>query len=137
MFWIKPVTTTKFCLPLYLARVPLGFPSPAEDHLDRHLDLNEYLIKKPSSTFFAKADGDSMVDFGIHDGSILIVDRSAKARHGSIVVVSVNGELTCKQIDLHRKQLLSGNRKFHPIPIGEDVDAVVEGVVLWSIKSHV
>jgi DNA polymerase V len=136
MFWIKPVISTKIRLPLYLARVPAGFPSPAEDHLDRHLDLNEYLIKKPSSTFFAKAEGDSMVDFGIHDGSILIVDRSAKARHGAIVVVCVNGELTCKQLDTHGKQLVSGNRKFRPIPIGDDIDAIVEGVVLWSIKSH-
>lgn len=123
-------------LPLFSHTVRAGFPSPADDYLDRSLDLNEYLIQKPSSTFFAKAEGDSMIGKGIWNGDILIVDRSVKARHGKIVIAAVNGELTCKLLDTRKKQLLSANPLYPPIQITEDLDTIIEGVVIWSIRGH-
>ena len=72
----KADTATKQSLPLYLSRIKAGFPSPAEDYLDKKLDLNEHLIKHPASTFFVKVKGDSMIGAGINSGDILIVDRS-------------------------------------------------------------
>ncbi|MCZ7649295.1 MAG: translesion error-prone DNA polymerase V autoproteolytic subunit [Planctomycetota bacterium] len=81
-----------------LARVPAGFPSPADDHLEAPLDLNEHLIKHPAATFIVRASGDSMRDAGIHDGDLLIVDRSLSPRNGSIVVACVDGELTVKRL---------------------------------------
>src|SRR5476651_1795909 len=88
-------------LPLYLSRIKAGFPSPAEDHVDKKLDLNEHLIKHPASTFFVKVKGDSMVGAGINSGDMLIVDRSIKARDKKIVVAMLNGDFTVKR--LHEK----------------------------------
>jgi len=75
-------------LPLYSCRVRTGFPSPADDFIDRALDLNEFLIQKPSATFFAWAEGDSLKDIGITQGDLLIIDRSAEHAHGAVVVAA-------------------------------------------------
>lgn len=131
-----PTFAKKMLVPLFSTRVRTGFPSPAEDHLERMLDLNEFLIKKPSSTFIAKVEGDSMEQFNITEGTYLIVDRSLPRRQGSIVIVAVNGELTCKQLDIKGRRLLAGNEKFKPIEITEDMDTIIEGVVVWSIRNH-
>src|ERR1039457_4963968 len=93
-----PDTATKQRLPLYLSRIKAGFPSPAEDYLDKKLDLNEHLIKHPASTFFVKVKGESMVGAGINTGYILIVDRSLEPKDKRIVVAVVNGDFTVKRI---------------------------------------
>lgn len=124
-------------LPLYACRVAAGFPSPADDYVEGVLDLNKYLIRKPSATFFARAEGDSMTGAGIFSGDLLIVDRAAKPVHHSIVVAALNGELACKILDIHRRQLLSANRDYPPIPITPGSDFAIEGVVLHSIRHHV
>ena len=84
----------KRTLPLYSCGVAAGFPSPAEDHIDRALDLNEHLIQRPSSTYFARACGDSMQGVGIYSGDLLVIDRSLTAEQGDTVIASVDGELT-------------------------------------------
>jgi len=84
--------------PLFLSGVSAGFPSPAENYIDRKLDLNELLIKHPAATFFVRVAGDSMVNAGIHHDDILIVDRSLEAVSGSIVIAVYNGELTVKRL---------------------------------------
>ncbi len=84
--------------PLFLSGVSAGFPSPAENYIDRKLDLNELLIKHPAATFFVRVAGDSMVNAGIHHDDILIVDRSLDAVSGSIVIAVYNGELTVKRL---------------------------------------
>jgi len=86
----KADTATGRQLPLYLSRIKAGFPSPAEDYLDKKLDLNEYLIKHPASTFFVKVKGDSMTGAGINTGDILIVDRSLEPKDKRIVVAVVH-----------------------------------------------
>lgn len=124
-------------LPLYASRVSAGFPSPADDYVEGTLDLNQYLIDKPAATFFARAEGDSMIGAGIHPGDLLIVDRSAKPVHNSIVVAALNGELTCKILDIHHRRLLPANRRYSPIEIVPGSDFAIEGVVLHSIRHHV
>lgn len=98
--------------------------------------MDEHLIKHPSATFLAKASGDSMQGLGIFDKDLLIVDRALSPTHGDVVVVALDGELTCKRLDLHRQLLLSANRNYPSIPIKEDQDVLIEGVVKASIRYH-
>ncbi len=77
-------------LPLFSARVAAGFPSPAEDHLESRLDLNQHLIRNPSSTFFVRAAGESMMEAGIYDQDLLIVDRSIEKRNHRVVIATLN-----------------------------------------------
>lgn len=125
-----------FFAPYFIAKVPAGFPSPADDYMDRKLDLNEYLIKHQSATFYCRVTGDSMKGIGIHDCDLLIVDRSLTAKHGDVVLAVLNGDLTCKILDTHNKRLLSSNDQYKPILIKDDSDFEVEGVVIHSIRSH-
>ena len=95
--------------PLYTARVPAGFPSPADDHLDRPLDLHEYLISNEAATFMVRVSGDSMSGAGILDGDILVVDRSLSPRTGHIVVAVLDGELTVKRLHSARGAMALGS----------------------------
>jgi DNA polymerase V len=122
--------------PLYATKVQAGFPSPADDYMDRSLDLNEHLIQHPAATFYCEVSGESMTDVGIFSGDLLIVDRSLKPRHGDVVLAAFNGELTCKLLDMHNKRLLPANKKYAPIPIHEGTDFMIEGVVTNSIRRH-
>jgi len=126
-----------FTLPLFIHSVPAGFPSPADDYLDRSLDLNTYLIKHPAATYLAHAKGDSMEGCGIYDGDLLIVDRSRNAQHEDIIIAALDGQLTCKILDKNRQCLISANKTYTPIAIGEFSDLVIEGIVIHSIRHHV
>lgn len=121
--------------PLFLNKVPCGFPSPADDFSEDSLNLNEYLIKHPKATFFARAEGHSMRDVGIADNDLLVVDRAMTPRQDAIVIIAVNGELMCKQLDLRNRQLLSANSAYAPIAITDDLDTLIEGTVIWVIKN--
>ena len=124
-------------LPLYGCTVRAGFPSPADDYIEMHLDLNSYLIHHPAATFFLRASGDSMINIGIADGDMLVVDRSVEATHGKIVIAAVNGELTVKRLVLSggKTLLFPENNKYKPIVITEDMDLVIWGVVIHTIRS--
>lgn len=123
-------------LPLFGHSVIAGFPNAADDFLEAQLDLNEFLIKHPSATYLAKAQGNSMTGRGIYDGDTLIVDRHREAQHGDIVIAALDGELTCKIIDTRLKQLLSANDCMPAISIAETSELIVEGVVIHSIRHH-
>jgi DNA polymerase V len=129
--------TTKNRLPLYLSSVPAGFPSAADDYLDKRLDLNEHLIKHPASTFFVKVKGDSMINAGIHSGDMLIVDRSLEAKNKNIIVAIVNGEFTVKRLSTGQDtcQLLPENLNYPVINILPGMDFEIWGVVLHVIHS--
>lgn len=129
--------TTRRKLPLYLTPVRAGFPSPAEDYLDKKLDLNEHLIKHPSSTFFVKVKGDSMVNAGIRSGDILIVDRSLEPKDKCIAIAILDGEFNVKRILKKGKKLylMSENEDFKPIEITEDNDFEIWGIVIHVIHS--
>lgn len=126
-----PLIGVKAFLPLYLSTVQAGFPSPADDYIERYLDLNAEYIKHPSATFLVKATGDSMVDVGIYSGDVLVVDKSLAAVDGKIVIAAINGELTVKRISRKNGhvQLLPANSKYKPIDITEEQDLVIWGVV--------
>ena len=124
-------------LPLFASGVAAGFPSPSDDYIEKSLDLNEHLIKHPAATFYARANGSSLVGRGIYDGDILVVDRSIKPTHGAIVVAALDGQLTCKILDVHRQCLESANPNMSPIPIPDHADLIIEGVVIHSIRQHV
>ena len=121
-------------LPLYSTRVRAGFPSPADDYVEKTMDLNEHLIKHPSSTFFVKAEGNSMVNAGIQDGALMLVDCSLTPKHDDIVIASIDGELTCKFIDTKLNALRSANPHFEPILIKEGNQVEVMGVVIYVIN---
>lgn len=118
-------------VPLYSSKVQAGFPSPADDYIERHLDLNSELIKNPASTFLLRAVGDSMIDAGIFSNDILIVDRSLEPADGKIVIAALNGELTVKRLvrQKGRVQLVAANIHYKPIDITEEQDLVIWGVV--------
>ena len=128
-------------LPVLAMRAACGFPSPAEDFFreDDRLDLNEKLIANPPATFLVQADcGGSMVDYGIHDGDLLIVDRSITARPGHTVIVLWEGGFTVKKLYVRGTQIvLAASAGFAPIIVPEDVELDVWGVVRSSIHFHV
>lgn len=131
---LKPMhvpSKNAYLMPFYSSKVQAGFPSPADDYIERHLDLNAEYIKHPSATFLVKATGESMRDVGIFDGDVLIIDKSLEAADGSIVIAALNGELTVKRLSRKngRVRLLPANPKFQPIDISDEQDMVVWGVV--------
>ncbi|KTC75996.1 DNA polymerase V [Legionella birminghamensis] len=128
-----------FTLPLYSCKVKAGFPSPADDYIEANLNLNEFLIRHPSSTFLLTASGDSMKDAGIHNGDLLIVDSSLEPAHGKIVIAALNGELTVKRLSRMngQVQLLPENDSFPPIDITDSHDLVIWGVVTHVIHQAV
>ena len=122
-------------LNLFSSQIPAGFPSPAEDFLEKRLDLNEYLIKNKSATFLIKVHGDSMVNAGIFDGDILVIDRSVQPANGKIVLGVINGEFTVKRIEKrkHKLFLVPENEAFNPIEITSEMDFKIWGVVTFAI----
>ncbi|MDD5070353.1 MAG: translesion error-prone DNA polymerase V autoproteolytic subunit [Candidatus Omnitrophica bacterium] len=121
---------------LFQERVSAGFPSPADDYVEKKLDLNEYLVENPSATFFVRVEGDSMINAGIHSGDILVVDRSLKPANNRIVIFMVNGELTVKR--LCRKKgifyLVPENEAFDEIELNDSMDCQSWGVVTGVIR---
>jgi len=126
---------TKLSRPLVGPKVPAGFPSPAQDYMEGSLDLNEYLVPHPASTFFVRVDGCSMIKAGIFPDDILVVDRSLEAVSGKIVVVIYDGELTVKRIriECNRYWLEPENDEFESICVDEDADLTIWGVVCWVV----
>ena len=122
-------------LPLYSDLISAGFPSPAEDYIDKKLDLNEYLIKNRPATFLVKVNGNSMINSGIYDGDILVVDRSAEPANNKIVIGVIDGEFTVKRIIKKAKKLFlqPENENFKPIEITEDMDFKIWGIVTFAI----
>ena len=120
---------------LHLTSIEAGFPSPADDHLDVALDLNEYLIKHPSSTFYIYVKGDSMINNGIYNGDIIIVDRSLTPRTKDIVVAVIDGDFTVKKMYKKNNKIYlnPGNENYKSIYIDSNMDFQIWGVVTHSI----
>ena len=120
---------------LYICKVVAGFPSPADDYVEKSLDLNELLIKRPAATFFVRVEGDSMSGAGIHPDDILVVDRSLSPDAGKIVVCALNGELTVKRLarDDQQWRLVAANPDYPDIVIHEGLETIIWGVVTASI----
>ena len=121
-------------LPLFLSKVYAGFPSPADDYMDNRLNLNDYVIKHPTSTYFVKVSGDSMIGAGIFSGDILVVDRSIAPTDNRIVVAMVDGEFMVKRLRIHKHTLylISENSQYAPIEV-HDQDLMIWGVVTFNV----
>jgi DNA polymerase V len=121
-------------LPLFSGKVAAGFPSPADDYVEKSLDLNELLVQMPAATFFVRAQGESMLGAGIHPNDILVVDRSIAPVPGKIVICALNGEVTVKRLERQNGQwqLKAENPAYADIVIHEELD-----MVIWSVVTNV
>lgn len=135
-FLLPLIDAPKLFISLGAAKVSAGFPSPAADYEDKRLDINEYLVRNPVSTFFFPVQGDSMEGAEIFDGDILVVDRSVKAIHGHIVVAFVDGERLVKRLH-HRNgrvALVAENPRYPVLELTGDMELVIWGVVIGKFK---
>jgi DNA polymerase V len=116
--------------------VKCGFPSPAEDFSDMRLNISQEIVKNPASTFYARVSGNSMINDGIGDGDILVVDKSVDPYDGCIAICYVDGEFTLKRVERHNDHLLlvPGNKAFKPIQVTADNHFTIWGVVRYVIK---
>ncbi len=123
-------------VPFYASRPAAGFPAPADDLVERVLDINDLVVKHPASTFFVRVEGDSMEGAGIFSGDVLVVDRAIDPREGRIVLAAVNGELVVKRLEKVHGQLMlvSENDAYEPIEVGDGEDCYIWGVVVGSVR---
>ncbi len=131
---LQPVPVS---LPLYSSKVSAGFPSPAEEHVEKRLDPNEFLIDQQDATFFVTIQGYSMMDVGLLPGDKAVVDRSKTPNIGDIVLAVINGEFTIKTLGKHKSgapRLLPANKDFKPIEITEEMQFEIWGVVTGSFR---
>lgn len=134
--FFAPITTTELELPLANSGISAGFPSPADDFLDAGIDLNKELIRNPYSTFYGKVRGDSMKDLGIHNGDLLIIDKSLEPQNGKIAVCFIDGEFTVKKIKIETDccWLVPANEEYKPLKVTEQNDFIIWGIVTNVIK---
>ncbi|MBC8494468.1 MAG: translesion error-prone DNA polymerase V autoproteolytic subunit [Candidatus Thioglobus sp.] len=125
-------------IPIFSSRVQAGFPSPADDHLEDRLDLNKHLIHHQEATFFVRAQGESMLNAGIHPGDILVVDKSLPAKSSKIVIAVVDGEFTVKRLHKYKGKitLKAENPEFDDIEICEGNELIIWGVVTSVIHQY-
>ncbi|MBK5374227.1 translesion error-prone DNA polymerase V autoproteolytic subunit [Pseudomonas sp. TH43] len=126
-------------LPLCLFQVPAGFPSPAADHIEAHISLDEVLNIRAPHVYLVKITGESMQGAGIFDGDLAVVDRSLEPAHGHIVVALLNNDPLCKRLCIRGKDviLLSENPKYPPRYVLEGDELAIWGVIIGSVRSHV
>ncbi len=128
---LEYVSSKGYEIPLYGCNVSAGFPSPADEYIERHLDLNKHLISNPPATFFVRASGDSMINAGIYSGDVLVVDRSLEPKEGKVVIAAIDGHLTVKRLaKKHGRMILkSENEKYQDIELRENSEMIIWGVV--------
>lgn len=130
--------STHTSLPYANEGIQAGFPSPAQDHINETIDLNRELINHPAATFFGRVSGDSMIEEGIEEGDILVIDRSLEPLHGDLAVCCVEGEFTLKRISIEKNciKLIASNQMFKSIKITSDDNFSIWGVVTYTIKKN-
>lgn len=113
-----------------------GFPSPATDYMTQAIDLNKELVRHPAATFYGRVVGDSMIDAGVDEGDILVIDRALEAQDGDMAVCFVDGEFTLKHLKMKegRIALVPANDKYPVIEVDEGTDFKMWGVVTYVIK---
>ena len=131
-------TTKRFRIPLLNDSVSAGFPSPADDHMEENIDLNEHLISNPFSTFFLRVRGESMINAGIKDKDLVIVDKSLIAKPGDIVIAMIDGEFTIKRLSIKNDELYlkAENHNYPDFSFKDHIDVQIWGVVIYSIHSY-
>jgi len=127
-----------FKIPLLADSVSAGFPSPADDYTEENIDLNEHLISNPFSTFFLRVKGDSMINAGIKDKDLIIVDKSLIAKPGNIIIAMIDGEFTIKRLSIKNDELYlkAENNNYPDFRFKNHIDVQIWGVVIYSIHSY-
>ena len=135
--WLPSLLAPMHPIPLCGQAVPAGFPSPADDYVENRLDLNQLLIHNKSATFFLRVKGDSMVNAGIHDVDIIVVDRSIEPADRCVVVAVVDGELTMKRLVMRNNiaELHAENPKYAPLQFKEGQELTIWGIVTSSVHA--
>ena len=130
-------TNTPFSTSLVDTGISAGFPSPADDFLDASIDLNKALIKNKDATFYGRVKGDSMIGAGIHDGDLLVIDKSIEPKDDKIAVCFIDGDFTVKRIKITKEiiWLIAENKNYPPIKVTKDNDFLIWGIVTNVIKS--
>ncbi|MFC6478670.1 LexA family protein [Pseudomonas asuensis] len=136
--FLGPLLAMDLTLPFYGYRVPAGFPSPAQDHLEERISLDQLLDIQAPHTYLVRAHGDSMIGSGIYDGDLLVVDRSVDAVPGDVIIAAINGEPVVKRLGYIDTipALISDNPLYKPRLILEGDDFEVWGVVRCSLRTH-
>ena len=132
-------STTKISkIPLLTDSVSAGFPSPADDYTEENIDLNEHLISNPFSTFFLRVKGDSMINAGIKDKDLIIVDKSLIAKPGNIIIAMIDGEFTIKRLSIKNDELYlkAENHNYPDFSFKNHIDVQIWGVVIYSIHRY-
>ena len=132
LLW-PPIFAPRVRVPLYAEPCAAGFPSPAQDYVEKELDLNELCIRRRASTFFVRASGSSMQDLGLFDGDVMVVDRAEEAAHHDIVIAEVDGEFTVKRLQLQPCLALLPMNPAYPVIYPEELQLL--GVVTWFFSS--
>ncbi|MAU63854.1 MAG: peptidase S24 [Flavobacteriaceae bacterium] len=116
--------------------ISAGFPSPADDFKEVRINLDRELVKNKEATFYARVSGDSMIEAGLEDGDLLVIDRSLNAENGKIAVCLLDGDFTVKRIIKEKKKLylMPENKKYKPIELKEENELIVWGIVEYVIK---
>ncbi|MDT0676602.1 LexA family protein [Autumnicola musiva] len=127
----------EYKLPIVDAGISAGFPSPADDHLEHSIDLNREFIKNKDATFFGRVKGDSMKNAGIHDGDLLIIDKSIEPINGKIAVCFIDGEFIVKRLKIEKDViwLMAENENYKPIKVTGDNDFIIWGIVTSVVKN--
>ncbi len=116
--------------------ISAGFPSPADDFKEIRISLDKELVKNPEATFYARVSGESMIEAGLDDGDLLVIDRSQDPKNGKIAICLVDGEFTVKRIKKEKNKfyLIPENKKYEPIELNEDNELIIWGLVTHVIK---
>ena len=132
------LTSKKVKIPLLSDSISAGFPSPADDYTEENIDLNEHLISNPYSTFFLRVKGNSMINSGINDKDLIIVDKSLTAKPGNIIIAMVDGEFTIKRLSIKNNELYlkAENHNYPDISFRNHIDIQIWGVVIYSIHNY-
>jgi len=130
------LTETELELPFVDAGISAGFPSPALDFVEMTIDMNKFLVKNPSATFYGRVKGISLSDIGIDDGDILVIDRSLEPGNGKLAVCCIDDEFTAKRIKVDKTGiwLLPENEHYKPIRVNPESNFIVWGIVTFVIK---
>jgi DNA polymerase V len=135
--FFRPDLDSNLKIPYVDSGVSAGFPSPAMDFIETSIDLNKALSENPQATFYIKVEGNSMIDAGIDDKDVLVVDRSLEPQNNKIAICFIDGAFTVKRIKLQKKELylMPENPKYEPIKVTEDNQFLIWGIVTYVIKA--
>tara|TARA_B100002051_G_scaffold264194_1_gene288748 strand:- start:28766 stop:29197 length:432 start_codon:yes stop_codon:yes gene_type:complete len=134
--FLKPKKSDSLGQWLIEQSISAGFPSPADDFKEIRISLDKELVKNPESTFYARVSGDSMIEAGLDDGDLIVIDRSLFPENGKIAVCFIDGEFTVKKIKKEQKKLflIPQNKKYKPTEIKEENELIIWGIVEYVIK---